>query len=142
MILKSDLYLWITPHLLPINTFWRGYGPIFVRILVLLCSTLFIANTCTSHVQALSVSQKSRSISESLTRAGPTKTYQFCKYFRDHNSWSWLYFLFFFPPIMGNPPRSGWPPTGSAGRLPPDLGAVSSRLGQYPSSQNPTDALR
>lgn len=44
---------------------------------------------------------------------------------------------YFFQTTMCNPPRLGSPPTGSASRLPPDLGAISSRPGQYPSSQKP-----
>lgn len=48
--------------------------------------------------------------------------------------------LFSFSRYNGQSTLLGLPPTGSASRLPPDLGTVSSRPGQYPSSQNPTDA--
>lgn len=137
MLLKPNPYLWITLHLLPINTLLEGeHGPIFVRILLVLRSPNSLQTLTHSGPVCVSVS-----ISVSLTCAGQTKAYQFCKYFWDHGSWSWPDF-FFSPPstTMSNPPRSGSPPTGSASRLPPDLGAVSSRPGQYPSSQNPTDA--
>lgn len=32
------------------------------------------------------------------------KGYQFCKYFWDHDTWSWPYFFSFFSTIMGSPP--------------------------------------
>lgn len=97
------------------------------------CGFIFsylITYTCTSHIQALCVSQLSMSISVSLTCGGYTKEYQFCKYFWDHDTWSWPYFFFFFH-YNGQPTLLGLPPTGRASRLPPDLGAVSSRPGQY-----------
>lgn len=116
----------VTPHLSPINSLLERPRFIF---------SYLITHIRTSHIQeqcvCLSrpclflclwpVADKQRNISfvntfgAMIFGAGLTSLFSF---------------LFFFH-CNGQPTLLGLPPTGRASRLPPDLGAVSSRPGQY-----------
>lgn len=87
------------PHLLPINTLLESAW-------THICPYPCVLLTHAFHTLRLCSCPCAVSISVSPTHGGQTDTYQLCKYFWDHDSWScphFIIFFFFFPNYNGQP---------------------------------------